>query len=75
MVARDRHASSHVRDPSTPFGRSGQIPSLGIWLTIRAPPPMFFISVASKGLRLAVSVLKSTLMGDHVSVDSKGVGG
>jgi hypothetical protein len=35
---------------------------------------MFFISVASKGLRIVVSALESTLAGISTSVDSKGVG-
>ena len=35
------------------------------------PLPLFFVNVASKGLRLSVSVLESTLAGPHVSVDSK----
>src|SRR5579863_1504149 len=30
------------RDPSTRCARSGQIPSSGIWLTIRPPPPYVF---------------------------------
>jgi hypothetical protein len=32
---------------------------------------VFFVSVAGKGLRLPVSLLESTLVGSHVSVDSK----
>jgi hypothetical protein len=32
---------------------------------------MFFVGVASKELRVCVSGLESTLMGAHVSVDSK----
>ena len=35
------------------------------------PLPMFFVSVASKGLMLHVSGLESTLAGSCVSVDSK----
>ena len=37
-------------------------------------PPMFFVSVASKGLRLGVSPLLATLADCRVSVDFKGVG-
>ena len=33
---------------------------------------MFFVSVASKGLRIYVSGLESTLAGISISVDSKG---
>jgi hypothetical protein len=33
---------------------------------------MFFISVASKGLRICASGLESTLTGISISVDSKG---
>ncbi len=38
----------------------------------KAPhPPLFFISVASKGLSVYVSGLESTLAGISISVDSK----
>src|SRR5229473_962891 len=37
------------------------------------PPPGFFVSVASKGLRVYVSGLESTLAGISTSVDSKEV--
>ena len=37
-------------------------------------PPMFFVSVASRGLRLGVSPLLATLADCRVSVDFKGVG-
>jgi hypothetical protein len=36
---------------------------------------MFFVSVASKGFRIAVSALESTLAGDCVSVAFKRLGG
>jgi len=55
LVARDRHASSHV------------------WLTITPPPPMFFVSVDSRGFRFVVSCLESTLVGWLVSVAFKWV--
>jgi hypothetical protein len=35
--------------------------------------PLFFISVASKGLRVCVNALESTLVGTCISVDSKRV--
>jgi hypothetical protein len=38
-------------------------------------PPCMFVSVASKGLRVYVSDLESTLAGISISVDSKGVCG
>src|SRR5260370_37619861 len=37
----------------------------------RNPSPLFFISVASKGLRIYVNGLESTLAGISISVDSK----
>jgi len=37
------------------------------------PPPPFFVSVASKGVRVHVSGLESTLAGVSTSVDSKEV--
>jgi hypothetical protein len=37
--------------------------------------PVFFVSVASKGLTISVSALESTLMGILVSVADKGVTG
>jgi hypothetical protein len=37
--------------------------------------PLFFVSVASKGLRFSASLLESTLMGIFVSVASKEVTG
>jgi hypothetical protein len=39
------------------------------------PPPCILVSVASKGLRILVSGLESTLAGISISVDSKGVAG
>src|SRR5712664_876318 len=49
-------------------------PSSGVWLTITGPPPpMFFVSVASKALRVYVSGLESTLARISISVDSKWV--
>ena len=38
------------------------------------PPPGFFVSVADKGLSVAVSGLESTVAGGRGSVDSKGDG-
>jgi len=42
------------------------------WRQFCAPFPLFFISVASKGFRVYVSGLESTLVGISLSVDSKG---
>jgi hypothetical protein len=42
-------------------------------LAIAPLPPGFFVNVASKGLRVFVSGLESTLTGLLTSVDSKGV--
>ena len=39
---------------------------------IEVPTPMFFVSVASKGLNVCVSGLESTLAGTSISVDFKG---
>ena len=69
LVARDRNVKS---DPSLPDGRSGQETSFDSWLTITAPPPVFFVSVASKGFSNATSPLESTLVKPRGSVDSKG---
>ena len=38
-------------------------------LTITTPPPLFFVSVASKGFRFSVSPLFSTLAREPTSVD------
>jgi hypothetical protein len=61
------------RDPYTPDGRSGQIAFSGCLVNHNChPSPLFFISVASKGLNVYVSRLESTLAGISISVDSKG---
>jgi hypothetical protein len=39
----------------------------------QTPSPRFFVNVASKGFRISVSGLESTLMGGRVSVAPKGV--
>ena len=39
------------------------------------PTPMFFVSVASKGVRFSVSLLDATLASRRVSVASNGVAG
>jgi len=45
------------------------------WLTtITGPLPRFFVSVDSMRLTIFVSCLESTLVGDFISVDSKGDG-
>src|SRR6266702_1552143 len=65
---------SSKRDPSLPMVVQDRHPSSGVvWLTITDPPPMFFVSVASKGLNVYVSGLESTLAGISISVDSKWV--
>jgi hypothetical protein len=38
---------------------------------VGAPPPVFFVSVASKGLSPAVSLLFAAFTGEHISVASK----
>jgi len=44
----------------------------GRWLTItHAPSPLFFVSVASKGLSPAVSLLFTTLAREFISVAAK----
>src|SRR5712664_4137840 len=47
----------------------------GRWLTITRPSPLFFVSVASKGLSPAVSLLFATLAGKSISVAGKGLTG
>jgi hypothetical protein len=41
----------------------------------RIPPPRVFVSVASKGFSMAVSLLFATLAGGSISVASKGLRG
>jgi hypothetical protein len=41
--------------------------------TAHLPSPYIFVCVASKGLRVHVSVLESTHAGISISVDSKGL--
>src|SRR5882724_5278360 len=45
------------------------------WLTITPPTPLFFVSVASKGLSPGVSLLFATLAREFVSVAAKRVTG
>jgi hypothetical protein len=45
---------------------------IGIGMSL-SPPPEFFVSVASKGLSDAVSLLFATLVGKFISVASKGL--
>jgi hypothetical protein len=47
----------------------------GSWLEGWAPAPVFFVSVASKGVRFPVKPLESTLMGILISVADKGLRG
>jgi hypothetical protein len=62
------------RGPSLPMVARDRHASPHVWLTITGPhPPMFFVSVASTGLRDSVSGLESTLAGTPVSVDFKWV--
>jgi hypothetical protein len=75
--------ASGPRDPWSVEERSldGCILGLGLLLTLSdpavasnnkgPPPPGFFVSVASKGLRFFVSGLESTPAGISISVDSK----
>ena len=51
------------------FSTTAQLPES--WLTITPPRPLFFVSVAAKGLGDPVSFLFATLTGDFISVDSK----
>ena len=57
------------------FGRrdapQGRNPFIGFLLN-NDWPPLFFVSVASKGLNVCVSGLESTLACISISVDSKG---
>jgi hypothetical protein len=60
------------REPSTAAGRSGRTALIGCLVNHNChPSPVFFISVASKGLNVYVSGLESTLAGISISVDSK----
>ena len=42
---------------------------------LKTPPPLFFVSVASKWLSSAVSLLSATLAGRSISVAAKGLTG
>ncbi len=51
---------------------------LGFWLALlvnnnRTPSPLFFVSVASKGLSPTVSLLFATLAGKTINVAAKGL--
>jgi len=48
-------------------------PSSDVWLTITVPLPVILINVASKGLRVNVNGLESTLAGWFVSIAFKWV--
>src|SRR6266850_2097450 len=67
------HASSSdaKRGPSLPMVARDRHTSSHVWLTITPPPPMFFVSVDSRGFRFVVSCLESTLVGWLVSVAFK----
>jgi hypothetical protein len=66
---------------SKPFETQGKPPSSKGFLvnnnctTPTVPPPMFFVSVASKGLSYTMSLLFATLAVRIISVASKGVRG
>src|SRR5260370_1539214 len=83
-LPQDGHDYSVPRFPMVPTGsglakparRSGQTPFIGCLVNHnRLLPPMFFVSVAYKGLRDCVSGLESTLAGSSISVACKGVRG
>ncbi len=65
---------SSAPDGPDRVGTLGQRSSLGIEPPIIGclPSPLFFVSVASKGLNVRVSGLESTFADTSVSVDSKG---
>jgi hypothetical protein len=69
LVAGDSRLVIH--DPEMPGAGWEDSVSGNLWLTITPPPPMFFISVASKRVSDPVSSLFATLTGDFISVDSK----
>ncbi len=61
---------------------NNRLTGYGTWKSVRKmggrriapdrPHPLFFVSVASKGLSHAVSLLLATFTGEHISVASKG---
>ena len=64
-----------ISDPRWVGASVGPLSARKNWLTITAPPPMFLVSVASKGVKYAVSLLFATLAGMSISVAAKGVMG
>ena len=54
-------------------GRSGQTPFSGCLVNHNTPHSLFFVSVASKGLSSAASLLFATLAGRFISVAAKGL--
>src|SRR5712692_12093153 len=59
-----------------PDGRSGQTPFFRCLVNHNTlPHPLFFVSVASKGVSPAVSLLFATLAGRSISVAAKGLTG
>ena len=61
------------REPSLPVVARDRHPSSGVWLTITPPTPLFFVSVAAKGLSNSASLLFATLTREFVSVAAKGL--
>jgi hypothetical protein len=58
--------------------RAGSCWKAGIfegWNVETAPPPLFFVSVASKGVGFAASLLFATLAGRFIRVAAKGLMG
>jgi len=71
LVEKEGGKDPREKNPSTPDGRSG-CESLSD-AQGGAPIPLFFVSVASKGFSLAVSLLFATLARRFISVAAKGL--
>src|SRR5258707_8570090 len=61
------------RAPRKIFGPGRGDSRLEVWLTIIAPTPLFFVSVASKGLTISLNPLDATHTRVPGSVASKGL--
>src|SRR6266446_3050094 len=71
LVEKEGGKDPREKNPSTPDCRSG-CASLSD-AQGGTPTPLFFVSVASKGFSLAVSLLFATLAGRSISVAVKGL--
>jgi hypothetical protein len=75
-VTRDWFERRNVEEKERPRRRQGKANERKILgLKDLTPTPLFFVSVASKGVSFAVSLLFATLAGRAISVAAKGLMG